>query len=262
MGSATTQALAASAQALDAQSVDLQTVRELFSAASVIGSSSQLGGALADPTASVEARSQVISAVFGKQFQPATIAALSAVISQRWSKPADLIAGIEDLGVRAAARAAEGADLEGELFAVSRLVAENPELELALGARMGDASAKGKLVEQLIAGKASEATTLIVSSLVQDPRGRRVRGMLSHAMSIVASQRGGLVATVTSATALSADQQGRLQTALSKTYGGHVSLNVVIDPTVVGGLRVQIANDVIDGTIASRIDGLRQKLAG
>lgn len=262
MGSATTQALAASASALDAQSVDLDTARQLFSAAKVIGSSTQLGGALADPTASVQARSQVIATVFGGQFQPAVIASLNAAVSQRWSNLADLITGIENLGVRAVSRAAEGVDLEDELFNVSRLVADNSELELALGSRLGDNEAKGKLVETLLTGKTSEATTLIVSSLVTNPRGRRVRGMLSHAMGLVAQQRGGVVATVTTAAALSAAQQERLTVALSKNYGGRVSLNVVINPAVVGGLRVQIADDVIDGTISSRIDDLRQKLAG
>src|SRR4051794_14302789 len=116
MGSATTQALAASASALDAQSVDLDTARQLFAAAKVIGSSTQLGGALADPTASVQARSQVIATVFGAQFQPAAIASLNAAVSQRWSNLADLITGIENLGVRAVARAAEDVDIEDELF--------------------------------------------------------------------------------------------------------------------------------------------------
>ncbi|GAA2538414.1 F0F1 ATP synthase subunit delta [Microbacterium mitrae] len=262
MGSATTQALAAAAIALDAQTVDLETARELFTAAQVIGSSKQLCGALADPTASVASRSRVVATVFGAQFQPATIAALTAAVSLRWSNPADLVAGIEDLGVRAASRAAEGVDLEGELFSVSRVIAENPALELALGSRLGQDEAKGALIEKLLAGKASEVTTLVVSSLVQDPRGRRVRSMLSHAMRLVAQQRGGVVATVTSASALSAEQQERLTVALSKNYGGRISLNVVIDPAVVGGLRVQIADDVIDGTISSRIEDLRQKLAG
>ena len=262
MGSATTQALAASAVALDAQTVDLQTANELFAAAKVLGSSKQLGGALADPTASVESRSQVVATVFGAQFQPATVAALTAAVSQRWSNADDLVAGIEDLGVRAASRAAEGVDLEGELFSVTRLIAENPDLELALGSRLGANDAKGELISKLLAGKASDATTSIVSALVQDPRGRRVRAMLSHAMRLVAQQRGGVVATVTSASPLAAEQQERLTAALSKSYGGRVSLNVVIDPAVVGGLRVQIADDVIDGTSSSRIEDLRQKLAG
>lgn len=170
--------------------------------------------------------------------------------------------GIETLAVRAAAAAAPGDDVEGELFAVAQLIAANPQLELALGSRLGDDSAKGALVEQVLDGRASAATTLIVSSLVQDPRERRVRHLLSAAMRTVGDQRGKTVATVSSATPLTEPQIQRLGAALAAKYGRDVSLNSVIDPTLVGGLRVQIGDDVIDGSISGRLADLRQRLAG
>ena len=142
------------------------------------------------------------------------------------------------------------------------LVAENPEIELALGSRLGDDSAKGALIETLLRGRASAATILIVSSLVQQPRERRVRQLLSHAMDLVADQRGSIVATVVTATPLNAAQSERLSAVLTRRYGKKVGLNAVIDPAVVGGLRVQIADDVIDASVAARLTDLRQRLAG
>lgn len=71
-----------------------------------------------------------------------------------------------------------------------------------------------------------------------------------------------MVATVHTAAALTDAQRARLSDSLSRRYDGQVSLNVVIDPAVVGGLRVQIADDVIDGSISARLADLRQKLAG
>ena len=66
MGSATTQALAASIQTLAAaKDVTLDTARELFAAAHAVGDSSQLSGALADPAAPAAARQNVVTAVFG-----------------------------------------------------------------------------------------------------------------------------------------------------------------------------------------------------
>ena len=141
-------------------------------------------------------------------------------------------------------------------------MAENPELELALGSRLGDDSAKGALVETLLAGRASAPTTLIVSSLVQQPRERRVRQVLDRAMAVVSDQRGRSVATVVSAAPLSDAQLERLTTALSKRYGAQVSINTLVDPTVVGGLRVQIGDDVIDASVSTRLHDLRQRLAG
>jgi len=262
MGSATTQSRSAAVAALDAATgVDLGVARELFAAARALGDASQLSGALSDATAPEGARAQVVNAVFGS-LGPVTVSLLQTVAAQRWSNSGDLVAGVEELAIRAAAVAAPTADIDGELFTIARTVAANPELELALGSRLGDASAKGALIEKILAGRAGEATTLIVSSLVQQPRERRVRALLSRALQLVADQRGRTVATVHAATALSSEQLNRLQSALGARYGGQVSLNVVVDPAVVGGVRVEIGDDVIDATVSSRLGDLRQRLAG
>ncbi|GAA5149030.1 F0F1 ATP synthase subunit delta [Microbacterium pseudoresistens] len=262
MGSATTQALAASTTALTATSgLTLDSARELFAAARQVGESAGLSGALADPSAPAAAREALVARVFAG-FSAPVQRLLAAVAAERWSSPDDLVDGIEELAVRSAAVGAAEEDIEGQLFSVSRLVADNSELELALGSRLGDATAKGALIEKLLTGAAGAATTLIVSSLVQQPRERRVRQLLSRAMRIVSAQRDRIVATVHSAAALSEAQRTRLSELLATRYGRPVALNVVLDPAVVGGLRVQVADDVIDGSISARLADLRQKLAG
>lgn len=262
MGSATTQALAASTSALAAeQGLSLDAAGELFAAASELAGSSQLSGALADSTAPAGSREAVVASVFAGASRPVQ-SVLTVVAAQRWSTPTDLVDAVEELAVRAAAIAEPSADIEGELFAFSRVVAQNPELELALGSRLGDAASRSALVERLLGSTTSEATTLVVTSLVRQPRGRRIRQLLSRAMNIVSAQRQRLVATVHTATALTEAQRTRLGEALSRRYGTTVALNEVIDASVVGGLRVQIADDVIDGSISARLADLRQKLAG
>ncbi|GAA5096459.1 F0F1 ATP synthase subunit delta [Microbacterium yannicii] len=263
MGSASTQALAATTAALRAASgVDLDVAGELFAVARAVGDSSQLSGALADSAAPAEARRQVVADVFGRAVKPTTASLLTTAVEQRWSSADDLVDGIEELAVRAAAVADAGADVEAELFALTRTVAENPELELALGRRLGDSAAKGALVETLLKGRASAGATLIAASLVQQPRERRIRQLLTRATDIVADQRNRAVATVVAAAPLNAVQSERLTAALSKRYGTPVSLNTIVDPTVVGGLRVQIADDVIDASVSARLADLRQRLAG
>ena len=190
MGSATAQALAASTQTLAAaKDVTLETARELFAAARAVGESSQLSGALADPSAPTTARQNVVSAVFG-QYGSAAQDVLRTAVAVRWSNASELIDGLEELAIRAATIAEPGADIEGELFGFSRVIAANPELELALGSRLGGEDAKAALVERLLAdASASAPTALIVPSLVRQPRERRVRQLLSRAMRIVSSQR-------------------------------------------------------------------------
>ncbi len=262
MGSATTQALATTTAELTAATVrDLSVARELFAAAREIADSSQLGGALSAWGAPGAARAQVARSVFAG-YSPVAVQLLSSAVAQRWSSLDDLISGIEELAIRAAALGAPTTDVEGELFQVARTVAANPELELALGSRLGDTSAKGALVEKLLGGRASEATVLITAQLVQNPRERRVRSLLNRALRLVADQRGKTVATVRVAAALDATQQQRLADALSARYDTAVTVNVVVDPQVLGGMRVEIGDDVIDGTVSSRINDLRQRLAG
>ncbi|MDE0547222.1 F0F1 ATP synthase subunit delta [Microbacterium sp. C7(2022)] len=263
MGSATTQARESLTSALRAtSSITLDVAGELFSVARTIGESSQLSGALADSAATASARQGVVAAVFGGSVSATTVGLVDSAVAQRWSSASDLVDGIEELAVRAAAIAEPGADVESELFQFSRTVAANPELELALGSRLGEASAKGALIERLLSGPASAATTTIVSALVRAPRERRVRQLLSRASQIVADQRGRTVATVVSAVPLQSAQADRLVAALSARYGTDVTLNTVVDPTVVGGLRVQIADDVIDASVSARLADLRQRLAG
>lgn len=262
MGSATTQALAATTSALEAApGVDLGVARELFSAVRTLAGSSQLSGALSDASAPAQARQQVVTSVFAG-YSPATVAVLHAAVAERWSSVDDLLSGVEEAGIRAAAIAQPSVDVEAELFAVARTIAANPDLELALGSRLGDASAKGALIEKLLVGRASEPTVLITSSLAQLPRERRVRSMLSRALRIVADQRGRTVATVFAASALTEEQTTRLERTLAGRYGTDVSLNVVIDPAVVGGVRIEIGDDVIDATVSSRLGDLRHRLAG
>lgn len=262
MGSATTQALAATTKALDATSgVDLDVAGELFAAARAVGDTPQLSGALSTAVAPIAARAKVVGDVFGG-YKPVTVSLLNTVAAQRWSSTGDLISGVEDLAIRAAAVAAPQTDIDGELFEVARAVAGSPELELALGSRLGDATAKGTLIESILTGRASEATTLIVSSLVQQPRERRVRTLLSRALRLVADQRGRTVATVYAAQSLSDAQVARLRTVLAQRSGTDVALNIVVDPAVVGGVRIEIGDDVIDATVSSRLGDLRQRLAG
>jgi F-type H+-transporting ATPase subunit delta len=263
MGSATTQAQSATnAELAGAKGLDLAVASQLFHAARVVGSSSHLSGALADPSASQQSRRKVVEDVFGPTFAPVSVSLLSFAVEQRWSSAVDLVAGIEELAIRVVAISEGSSDIEGELFSFSRTVTANPELELALGSRLGDATSKGALVDTLLAGRVSAGTALIVSSIVQQPGERRIRESLSRTMRIVSDERNRTVATVTTASPLTDAQATHLVRLLSAKYGRDVSLNTVVDASVVGGLRVQIADDVIDASIAARLADLRQRLAG
>lgn len=265
MGSATRQALASSRAELSAVGgdVDLATAEQLFAAARAIGGSLQLRALLADASTDPDEKRAAIAAVFGRSFGATALELLSSAASRRWSSDTDLLAGVEELGMRAAAEsAADEANIEAELFAFGRAVSSSAELELAVGSKLGDPSSKVSLVNSLLEGRVSPQTLAIVRQLVQQPRGGRIGALVRNAASVVADQAGLAVATVTSAQPIAAEQLVRLQMGLSKTYGRELRIDSVIDPAVLGGIRVQVGDDVIDGSVASRLNELRLQLAG
>lgn len=265
MGSATREASALTRAALAATAgkADLATGESLFLAGRVIGDSLQLLSALADGSADEAAKVALVKAVFGSTVTPVALTLLTAAASARWSSNTDLLAGIEDLGLRAtAASVAKPGTIEAELFAFGTAVSSDDELELALASKLGRVDAKVSLVEALLAGKVSAQTLAIVRHLVQQPRGRRIGELLRYAAGVVADQAGTTIATVTSASRLAPAQLARLQKSLSARYGRELTINQVLDLGVVGGLRVQIGDDVIDGSISTRLSDLRLQLAG
>jgi F-type H+-transporting ATPase subunit delta len=102
----------------------------------------------------------------------------------------------------------------------------------------------------------------ILSALVQQPRGRRIGELVRDASRIVADQADKVVATVITAVPLSDGQAARVARGLSERYGRDIIVNHVVDPQVVGGVRVQVGGDVIDGTVSTRLADLRLQLAG
>jgi F-type H+-transporting ATPase subunit delta len=262
MGSATREALGAATAVLASQgAVDLATGEQLLAAALVVDGSPALRAALADDTAPLAGRQSIVSSIFSA-YTPAAKAVLGSIASGRWSSEDDLVAAIERLGIRAVATsAAKGVSIDDELFGFSNAVSSDPDLELALGSRLGSSEGKVSLVTRLMGGKASKQTVAILSALLAQPRGRRIAELIRYAASIVAEASGQTIATITVASPLSAAQKDRLAKALSTRYGTDLRINELIDPAVLGGLRVQIGDDVIDGSIATRITDLRLQLA-
>ncbi|WP_022884226.1 F0F1 ATP synthase subunit delta [Glaciibacter superstes] len=265
MGSATREALASTRAALADRisAVDLATGEDLFNAGRVISNSSQLLTAIADPSVDAAAKSTLVARVFGGATSPVALDLLQAVAAASWSNQDDVLAGIEDLGLRVTAVSApRNVSIEDELFAFGAAVSSDAELELALASKLGENAAKVSLVNSLLEGKVSQQTIQIVRHLVQLPRGRRIGELLRHAASVVADQGGTVIATVISASPLVPAQLDRLKKSLAGRYGRDLTVNLVIDPELVGGVRVQIGDDVIDGSIATRLNDLRLQLAG
>lgn len=260
MRSATREALGALTSAVQASSgAGVSDAREVLQAARAIERTPQLLAALVDTNGTSADRDAIVARVFGSLGAEAR-RLLGVAAAQRWSSGADLLAGLEDTGIRIAATAAD-VDVASEIHQFREIVAGDADLELALGGLLGAADDKALVVERLLAGRASESTLVILDHLVRSPRGRRIGALLAQAAETVADAAGAGIATVTTAVPLPDAQLRRLETSLSQRYGRRLQVQQVVDPQIIGGLRVAVADDVIDGTIRSKFTDLRLRLA-
>lgn len=260
MGSATRNALEASRHAVSATpGADRAAGEQLLAAARTIHAAPALQSALVaeDSPAAATMRDRV----FGELSTTAR-AILDAALAQTWSSARDLVAGIEELGIRVvAAASADAESVARELHAVGSLVVSNAELELALSGTRGTPERRGALIDSLLAGQAHEETRVIMGHLVRAPRGRRIGELVRTATELVADQAGRGIATVTVAKPLSATQVAAIESTVCERYGREHLLVQIVDPAVVGGARVQVGYDVIDGSIAARLTDLTLQLA-
>lgn len=261
MGSATREAVTALRDVLAQQgkAADQQTAEDLFAVSGLLAGSVQLRGAIADASAEQAAKVALVDQAFRGKITAPALAVLTAAASHRWSAPDDVVGALEEIGVRALA-AVSGAPVADELFAFEAAVTSDSELELALRNKLAPGEAKAKLAAALLKG-ASPATVALVSQLVSNDRGRSIRESLIWAEQVVADELGQSVAVVTSAQALAPAQLGRLRDALSAKYGRSIAFNHIIDPSLIGGLRVQVGDDVIDSSIQTRLNDIRLALA-
>lgn len=76
----------------------------------------------------------------------------------------------------------------------------------------------------------------------------------------ISGQREPVKAEIVSAVELSTEEQEQLRKTLTEQYGEGLVFNFRVDPAILGGLRVRVGDRLIDTSIASRLNALRESL--
>lgn len=238
---------------------------DLFAVTGLLDTEHGLRRALSDPGKLAAEKAGVATVLLQGKVAPSALQLVQAAVSQRWASPGDLTDALEQLGIEAVCIAAEydGTldNLEDDLFRFGRLVASTPDLRTALASPNLPVGNKRGLLRALLDGKASTAAIDLITEVVAHPRGRSLAANLDLCARIAAGRRQRLIATVRTSSELPPAQRQRLAAALRTTYGHEIQLNVVVDPSVVGGISVQIGDELIDGTAATRLAEVRRDLA-
>ncbi|MSO28396.1 MAG: F0F1 ATP synthase subunit delta [Candidatus Planktophila sp.] len=271
LGGSSRQSLVASRVALDAaiKGASAASASELsshlFFAADVFASNTSLRRAITDPSRDKGAKAALVKDLFGKSTGTLAISLLSDVSALRWSATKDVIHVIEQLAIEAEASAANIAGeldrVEDEFFETSRLVADNFELRKAL-VSVGSTDAKSALIAEVLGRKASTSTIKLASALVAHLRGRSIEAAFADYIFGLANRRNRLIAVVRTATALTDAQTSRLATVLEKKVGQPIRINVQIDSSILGGVSIKFADELVDGSVVNRLANAGRALVG
>jgi F-type H+-transporting ATPase subunit delta len=238
---------------------------ELFAVLDLLDREPGLRRSISDPSLDRSARIGLAQTLFTGRISTTTLEVVTVVAGSRWSEPRDLTDAIEELAVLAIAEAADSLglldELEDELFRFARIVQANPGLRAALSNQFVPPEGRASLVTALVSGKASEPGLRLITQAAAHPRGRSLDVGLEHYAHLAADLRERLLAEVHVVMALTEEQRVRLAAALVSAYGHDVHLNIVHDPELIGGMTVRIGDELINGSVASRLAELRRQLA-
>lgn len=269
LGGSSRKSLLAARTALDAavKGVDVQTAStlstELFFIADILGSNISVRRALTDPSRDAQAKGVFVKDLLASKVGAAALGLLTELAALRWSGAKDLVQVIEQLAIEAEASAANIAGeldrVEDEIFTAATAFASSSELRKAL---TSDATnAKATLVADILKG-ASGSTVKLVSQMVNAWRGRSIESAFADYQWALAARRNRVIALVRIAAPITEAQLDRLTTSLTSKVGQPVRINVEIDPSVIGGVSVKFADEMVDGSVSNRLAGAARALAG
>lgn len=234
---------------------------DLFAVVDALDSSVTLRRTLTDPATSEQGRQQLVHGLLDGRVSKLAVQVVAEAVGMRWGGGRALAAALERQAVRAQLLLADrdGAleETEDELFRFARLVEATPDVRDALSDRGIDLVGRRQLVTDLLTGRAN-ASTIALASRAVAARERTFAHTIEGFVALAAAQKNRVIATVRVARPLTAEQRSRLQASLARQVGREVALQEVLDAGVLGGVRVELGDEVIEGTVAGRLESARR----
>ena len=236
---------------------------ELFAVAGLLRDEPSVRRVATDASLPPEPKQALVRSVLEGKVDAATLSLVASAAGKRWTSSRDLPDALERLGELSAVASVGGdADrLADEVFALSRTISGNPGLRDALSDPGRTRADKERLLDDLLTGKVLPATLVLAKQSLAGTY-HTVAAALENYRKVAAEAQGEYVATVRVVSPLADGERERLTRALTEQYGREIHVNEIVDPSVIGGIHVEIGDDVIDGTVSSRLDDARRKLVG
>lgn len=238
---------------------------ELFTITKVLDDSIQLERALTDPSRPVADKVAVLKELLGDNAHPMTMEIMTDLVSRRWSRARDIANAVEDFGVDAMMYYADatGATLQVsvELSELHSALLNLPVVRAKLYDYQATSEARVKLFHEVFSGKTLNKVTMrLAEHATCNLRRRRYLETIQWLINKLSRHMGESMVTVTTATPLKPEQIKRLVEVYSAKVGRQVHINSVVDPTVLGGMRIQVGDEVTDNTVVAQLQNLHRKV--
>lgn len=274
MAGVSSESLAAALVALEAKLPDasLQLAKELFGILGTVDSSAGLRRALTDPSRSGDEKSALVKQLFGGKVSADAVELAGGLASSRWASARDIGDALETLAASVVIAVAENKSavsasglsglelLENDLFSFNHAVESNHEVQRALSEPQASSAAKTALAEKLVPG-ASEEAKVLIGQAVSAPRGLKATKLVGRFAELAAKRQQRWIATVSVTRPLTETQTSRLQAGLNALYGRELKINMNVDPALIGGIRIQVGDEVVDASVLARLGQLHRQLA-
>lgn len=237
--------------------------RELFEAATIVKGSAPLLRSITDPARDGEDRADLARAVFGGKAEGEVVDLLAGLARRRWAEGSDFVEAISYMGVQTLLVSAQLDnrldEVEEDMYRAVRLLSSERRLRIALQDRSASVESRIELAHQVF-GRLEPETRALLDEAIREPGRESIISHLRTWIGYSGQRAEHLVAIVTAAVPMEQDQEERLTSILERMYERPVTIHVGIDPAIIGGLRIRIGDDVIDGTLASRINEVKAAL--
>lgn len=238
---------------------------ELFTITKVLDDSIQLERALTDPSRPVADKVAVLKELLGDNAHPMTMEIMTDLVSRRWSRARDIANAVEDFGVDAMMYYADATDatlqVSIELSELHSALLNLPVVRAKLYDYQATSEARVKLFREVFSGKTLNKVTMrLAEHATCNLRRRRYLETIQWLINKFSRHMGESMVTVTTATPLKKEQIKRLVEVCSAKVGRQVHINSVVDPTVLGGMRIQVGDEVTDNTVVAQLQNLHRKV--
>lgn len=238
---------------------------ELFTITKVLDDSIQLERALTDPSRPVADKVAVLKELLGDNAHPMTMEIMTDLVSRRWSRARDIANAVEDFGVDAMMYYADATDatlqVSIELSDLHSALLNLPVVRAKLYDYQATSEARVKLFREVFSGKTLNKVTMrLAEHATCNLRRRRYLETIQWLINKFSRHMGESMVTVTTATPLKKEQIKRLVEVYSAKVGRQVHINSVVDPTVLGGMRIQVGDEVTDNTVVAQLQNLHRKV--